>query len=219
MKQTRKRTGTIGTETKQQPKMRQPANLHPDEAAIFQRVKAEGDRGREWENIAESDMDDFSLRDDPMKLPDFAQKLQDAKHYVFRWVTKSKERLDEIRNMKPPFKWWIVNASTMPGSESELDPVLGCVSKLDQLLVFKPWNLHEAQNRYRRQLADAKDQSGDLDKKDGFVPAENIELKAGPEARIQKTDEVMVQEDDVLPGGEAEGFDESEGLDDLVANE
>jgi len=213
MKQTKKRTGTKGTETTQKPKMRQPAHLHPDEAAIFQRVKAEGEREREWEHVAESDMDDFSLRDDPMKLPDFAQKLQDDKQYAFRWVTRSKERLDEIRNMKPPFKWWIVNASTMPESVNDLDPVLGCVSKLDQLLVFKPWNLYKTEKRYKQQLADNKDQAGDVHKKDGFVPAENIELKAGPDYKISSKDEVMVDESDVLPGGEPEG------LEDLVVEE
>ena len=212
MKQTKKKTETNETQVKQ-PRMTKPANLTPDETAIFQRVKNEADRGREWETITERDIDDFSLREDPMKLPEFAQKLKDAKVYAFRWVTKSKERLDEIRNLKPPLKWWIVNASTVPESVDDLDPVLGCVSKLDQLLVFKPYWMFEAQQRIKRELADSKDGSGDVHKKDGFVPADNIELRAGPDYKVTSKDEVMADEQDFIGGSEPEGFD------DLVANE
>jgi len=212
MRQSTKKIGTNGTETKQ-PKMTKPVNLTPEELAIYQRVKTEGERAREWETIAESDIEDFSLREDPMKLPEFAQKLKDAKLYAFRWVEKSKERLDGIRSMSPPMKWWIVNAATIPESTDDVDPVLGYVSKLDQLLVFKPYWMFAAQQRIKREMADNKNQAGDVHKKDGFVPADNIQLRAGPDFKISSKDEVVADEQEFIGGNESEGFDE------LVTNE
>ena len=219
MKQKRN-TSKSDMEQKKQPITRKPANLTPEEAAIFQRVKSAADRGREWETLTERDVDDFALREDPMKLPEFAQKLYEAKQYVFRWVTRSKERLDEINNMKPPFKWWIVNASTIPESEEALDPVLGCVSRLDQLLVFQPYWMSEARRQIREGLAESKRQAGDIAAKDGYIPADNIQMRSGPQFKIQGSDE---EGTDVVVGEEGvtfmEGESEAEGLEELITEE
>ena len=53
---------------------KKPANLTQGEAAIFERVKVEG-QDREWERVTEGDAHDFTLAQDPMKLPEFAEKL------------------------------------------------------------------------------------------------------------------------------------------------
>jgi len=219
MKQSAKRGGTKETQT-QKPKMTKPANLTPEEAAVFQRVKGAGKLVDRWQTVREQDIDDFSLREDPMKLPEFAQQLQDAKVYAFRWVTRVKERLDEIRNKPDPFAWEVVNAATIPESVDDLDPVLGCVSKLDQLLVFQPYMMAEARQRIREGLAEGKRQSGDLEAKDGQMVADNIVLHAGKKVKIQAADE---EGTDVVVGEEGQTFmageSEPEGLDDLVAEE
>jgi len=178
-------------------KLKQPANLTGDEAAIFQRVKSEGESSKEWETISEKDMHDYSLGADPFKLPKFALKLKEAKQFTFRWVARSKERLDEIRSLEPPKKWWIVNASTIPESEGDCDPILGCVTMYDQLLVFKPFWMFEADQRMKQEISDSKDKAGDLTSKHKQqVDETGSEMLVGDKFKIDgKTDVVMADEE------------------------
>ena len=176
--------------------MNKPANLTPEEAAIFSRVESEG-RDREWERVTEEDAHDFSLAQDPMKLPDFAEKLRDAKEYAFRWITRNKERVDEVRSMPKPQKWWIVNATTMPESINDLDPVLGCVCKLDQLLVFKPFWMYVKEKQMENAHIERQYAAGDLKSKHHqAVDETGSEFLSGREAKIGGRDEVQWHETD-----------------------
>ena len=191
-------------------KLKQPANLTGDEAAIFQRVKSEAEGPKEWETISENDLHDYSLGADPFKLPKFALKLKEEKQFTFRWVARSKERLDEIRSLEPPKKWWIVNVSTIPVSEGDCDPILGCVTMYDQLLVFKPYWMFEADQRMKQELSDGKDRAGDLQSKHKQrLDETGSEMLAGEDFKIGKTDVVMADEE--VFGGE--------DLGDLVVDE
>lgn len=202
--------------------VKKPANLTPEEAAIFQRIKAEG-QTREWEEVTEESVHDFRLGRNPMKPPDFALKLTNDKKYVFRWITRSKERIDEVRNFDIPFKWWIVNASTIPESQEALDPVLGCVTKLDQLLVFKPYWMWEKVKRIQQERIEGKDRAGDLASKHGqAIDETGSEFLAGRRYKIGGGDEVQFSEvtpDSDVVEGKAEFRMGDDGLGDLLADE
>lgn len=178
---------------------KQSLSLTPEEKSILERVRA--DTGREWENITEESIDDFSLSEMPGKLPEWAQKLKDEKKYAFRWVTRKKERLDEIRGYPIPRKWWIVNISSFSQAEDSIDPVLGCVTYLDQMLMFKPYWMFAKEQAYKQTLAESKDQAGDINKRKGMVD-EGYEWDAGSRAKIGKMDEVQADESEFLPGEE-----------------
>jgi len=195
----RKSTKKVSTEPKPiDKKLKQPANLTGEEAAVFQRVKSESESPREWETISENDLHDYSLGADPFKLPAFAKKLKDEKKFAFRWVERKKERLDEIRSLEPPRKWWIVNASTIPESIGDCDPILGCITMYDQLLVFKPFWMFEADQRMKRELSDSKDRAGDLQSKHKQqVDETGSEMLTGEKFKIDgKTDVVMADEEE-----------------------
>ena len=114
--------------------------LTSDESALFHRVQNERD---DWKDIGEDSVLDYSLSEDPMKLPDAAAQQEAEKKFKFRWIERNPRRLDVERSKQPPFKWWICNATNTPFLLNDIDPVLGCVCKLDQMLLFKPWWMHE----------------------------------------------------------------------------
>lgn len=126
------------------------SQLTPEELAIARRVAAEGpilDHGEEG-------MVDFSLAEDPLKLPEPALKEQREKRLAFRWIRRSPERIDQVRNASPPLKWWICNRTTTPFLSKYVDPVLGAVVRLDLILVCKPWSHFMAEHRAKLELAE-----------------------------------------------------------------
>ncbi len=135
-----------------------------DEAAIVSRIMADS---KGWENIKESDVDDYAAANDPMELPPPAKEKQRKGEVYFRWIARRPERLDEIRNLPDFLRWEVCNSTTTPFLEGYFDPVLGCVCKLDCMLVYKPGRIYEMEKRYKRQLAEGKDAAGDIKKKDG----------------------------------------------------
>ena len=208
--------------------IKKPANLTQEEAAVFERIKAEGQE-REWERVTEKDAIDFKLAKDPLRLPDFALKLKERKEYVFRWVERKKERIDEIRSMPIPQKWWIVNASTMPDSVNDLDPILGCVCKLDQLLVFKPYWMHLKKKEMEDTQIERKAAAGELKSKHGvpvdetgsqFLAGKDYKIGGKDEVQWHETEEDKVADSDTAVIGEATAFEHGDdGLGDLVAEE
>ncbi|MCK4240811.1 MAG: hypothetical protein KAX30_04250 [Candidatus Atribacteria bacterium] len=187
-----KKKVTKKTETKETKIKTQPKNLTAEEAAIFQRIKSED---REWETISEDETLDYSLADDPFKFPKVAIELMDAKKLAFRWITRKNERIDEIRNLPVPRRWWIVNTSTVPELANDVDPVLGCITLLDQLLVFKPYWMYKAENKMKAEMADTKDKAGDLKSKDKMsIDESGSEFLAGKQHKIGKGDEVQFHE-------------------------
>lgn len=224
----KKNKSTVEVKTERSQSIKKPANLTQEEAAVFERIKAEG-QDREWERVTEEDAHDFTLAQDPMKLPDFAEKLLNHKEYAFRWIERKKERVDEIRSMPIPQKWWIVNASTMPDSVKDLDPVLGCVCKYDQLLVFKPYWMYVKEKQMEEERSEEKASAGELESKHHLQLDESgSEFLAGKEHKIggkddvqwHETDAEKVADSDTAVIGEATAFEEGDdGLGDLVAEE
>jgi hypothetical protein len=172
--------------------------LSSDELAIAQRVNAVTD---DFKFIKESEVDDYALAEDPMKLPDEAKKRQDAKQYAFRWISRTAERMDEMRNKDIPFRWWVCNATTAPFLEGSFDPVYGCVCKLDQMLVMKPWNMYQAERRFFQGLADRQMMGGELQKKDGLSKGhEGQKLEYG--RSIEAADTIVSDDVDSLVRGD-----------------
>lgn len=161
--------------------------LTPDEQALAARIAA-GDR--EWETITEESINDFSLSEDPYKLPKEALEQQEKKKFAFRWVEATASRVDMVQSLDPPARWWICNATNTPFLAKHVDPAHGGIQKLDQLLMFKPWWMHEKYQAAKMMVAKAKDSGGDIMNRDGKKEAYG-EWKAGPENKITGKDEVM----------------------------
>jgi len=120
--------------------------LTSNEAAIAARVLAERD---DWKSVKESDIGDFKMADDPFALPGPAKEMKAEKQFAFRWISRTPERMDEMRTKDIPFKWWVCNEVNTPFLKGHFDPVLGCVSKLDQMLVFKPYWMYEKEQAFK----------------------------------------------------------------------
>jgi len=167
------------------PAVKKTSALTPEEMAIFQRVKNEA---RDWETITEESVDDYSLMQDPFKLPPEIKEYVNRKEFAFRWIERTSQRLDEIRSAEVPNKWWIVNADSFPGLADKLfDPILGCISRLDQMLVFKPWWMHEKRMQMVESLNKAQDRSGTLEGKHGEIRggAQFMAGKRNPEQNLE----------------------------------
>ena len=138
--------------------------LTPEEMGIYQRVKSDD---ADWKTITEESVDDYSLTEDPFKLPDEVKKYVTSKKFSFRWIERKSSRLDEVRSAQVPNRWWIVNAESFPDLKHLCDPVLGCISRHDQMLVFKPWWMKEKRAAMMAEINDAQDRSGTIEGKDG----------------------------------------------------
>lgn len=150
--------------------------ITPEEQAIAARVMNEGS---EWQEFGEDSLVDFEFGRDMFELPAPAKKKQDNHEFAFRWLTRDPKRLDAIRNKPVPFRWWICNSTNTPFLEGFFDPVLGCVSREDQMLMFKPYWMRDAEWKYKRGLADAQDASGDILKKNDQMATDTVQWKAG----------------------------------------
>lgn len=169
----------------------QPQNLTAEEAAIFQRVMSESN---DWQTITEDEMNDFSLIADPFDLPPEARKRQNEKQFAFRWAARKSERVDELRSAAPPLRWMIANKTTCPWlSEKDVDPILGCVPRLDQMLFFKPWAWHERVRAAKMELAENQDRTGDIKRRHGMKD-KGGNWMYGEQFRITQSDEVMADE-------------------------
>ena len=193
-----------------------PQNLTQEESAIYQRVM--GDDDKSWQTITEGDVEDFSLMEDPLKLPEPAQKQQDNKKFAFRWCKRTSERVDQLRTAPVPKKWWICNSTNTPFLEKFIDPILGCVCRMDQMLLFKPWWMHIKHQVAKREIAEIQDQSGDIKKRHGQKDEKGTQWFSGEDFKISGKDEV------VDPGGMLEGAysqeqNDSSALGDLEVGE
>lgn len=178
-----------------------PNNLTPEEQAIFSRVAQESE---EWRTISEDESVDYSFQNDPFELPPPALKLQKNKEFFFRWITRSSARMDEVKAKPIPFRWWPVNLNQPVGMVFKpfIDPNNGCVSREDQMLVFKPWWMFEKERAYKQQLADTSDRSKNIESKDG-QSRDNVDFVAG-RRKDGKPMRQEVQGSDVVFRGEEE---------------
>jgi len=185
--------------------------LTPDEMAIFQRVKSEQD---DWKTITEESVSDYSLMQDPFKLPAEVKAFEIQKMYKFRWIERKSSRLDEVRSANVPHKWWIVNADTIPELAELCDPILGSINRLDQMLVFKPWWMWEKRQQIFSDITDAQDRSGALERQ-GIDSRDGVQMIPGK----RTPDQTMPLRGEVRGGDKIEyeepGSHDS-SLDDLV---
>ena len=171
------------------------AALTAEEQAIARRVMADSGSRGEWTQIKE--VINYEIGKDVFALPAPAKKKQDEKNYVYRWIERTPRRLDEVRNKEVPFKWWICNATNTPYLKEFLDPVLGCVSREDQMLMFQPyWMKIKRDEILRRQNEGYRD----LNARDGEQKAEGMSFVAGKQ--IKPGDNVVFDEE----AGDLEGI-------------
>lgn len=192
-----------------------PVARTPEESAIHRRISGESP---DWDMISEEEMEDFSLMEDPLKLPLPAQERQNNGEYAFRWAERTPERIDQLRNAPPPMRWWLCNYTTTPYLEEFIDPIIGGVVCLDQILFVKPRRMHDLCQKAKRELADNLEQSGNIEKSwDGKEHSSGSQWKAGKSHKISSSDVVMADEAeiDTMAGIK----DDSSELGDLVVNE
>ena len=195
--------------------------MTPEEKAIFSRVASES---MEWATIDPYATLDYSLAEDPFKLPEPALKLQKDKQFQFRWIERTSTRLDEVKNRQVPFRWWPVNNVQPVGGmfRDVVDSSTGAVHLMDQMLVFKPWWMWEKEKEIKQQIADTR---GDLTSKNKQTPKDNIELAAVARKSGDPRQRPEITGSDIQFKGEAEidaeqGRDYGyAGLNDLVVNE
>jgi hypothetical protein len=179
------------------PKMKEKEELKPitsEEQAISARVMAEN---REWATIREDDCEDFSLMKDPFELPPPALKKQEEKEFFFRWITRDPKRLDEMRSKQVPFRYWICNSTNTPFLKGFFDPVLGCVSREDQMLVFKKWWMHLKERQFKEGMAQAQDSAGDITKRNGDSDG-NYTWKAGSRSIESEASQTEIKGSDLI---------------------
>jgi len=169
-------------------------SLTPEESAIFQRVSHETD---DWKTITEEEMEDFSLMEDPYKLPAPAMKQQNDKQFAFRWAEASSKRIDVLRSLDPPAKWWVCNRAQTPFLEGHFDPSHGGVQRLDQILLFKPMWMHVRHQEAKQEITRIQDTAGDIKNRDGYKEDWG-EWRSGESNKITGSDEVMADFNDVI---------------------
>jgi hypothetical protein len=162
--------------------------LTAEEQAIASRISKSDESWRE--PITEEAMLDYSLSRDQYALPEEAAQKQNAREYAFRWVEKKTERIDLITSLPIPARWFICNRANTPFLEKHIDPVHGGVQRLDQILMFKPWRMHEAHQGKKMDLAALKDQQGTVETRHGMKD-EKAEWMAGEQFKIGSRDEVV----------------------------
>jgi hypothetical protein len=99
--------------------------------------------------------------------------MKKKKKFAFRWIARTPERMDEMRTKDIPFKWWICNEVNTPFLSGFFDPVLGCVSKMDQMLVFKPFWMFVKEQEFKTR--------SDRQVQGDFLKAKQGEVKGGGE--------------------------------------
>ncbi len=191
--------------------------LTPDEMAIFHRVQAET---QDWKTITEGDVEVFSLGDDPFLPPPEALARERAREFKFRWITRSPQRLDQVRNLRVPLRWWVCNSTNTPFLSKHIDPVTGSVNREDQMLVFKPWWMFEKERGYKNELADRSTNSGEIMSRDK-QSRDGVHMSAGVRTLEQEPMRFEVKGGDIIMGDQesldrADGGRLSEGLEDLI---
>ena len=146
---------------------------------------------REWERIDAEQVADFSLSRAPYELPAAARELQERKKFVFRWIEDSLFRLKEVMRLEVPMRWWPCNSTSTPFLKRECSASLdGAVHCKDQILVFKPYWMHQKYLEIVQGLSEPK--MVGLDAKKGLKTRE-ASWYPGEESKIQASDVVMAE--------------------------
>lgn len=139
------------------------ASVTAEEQAIINRAE----KAVSWPDESERASIDYSLMQDKFRYPEPCYTMMKRKKFAFRWITRTPERIDEMRNNPIPFRWAIANRTNTPFLAEFVDKTLGCIIRLDQILVYRPWWMHEEENSYDRQMAEGKDRP--ITSKDGEI--------------------------------------------------
>lgn len=142
-----------------------------------------------WKTITEDDIVDYSLSEDPYKLPKAAQEKLDDGEFVFRWIERKPERIEEISNMEIPFRWWICNSTNTPFLEDLIDSCDGGIHCKDQILMFKPYWMAKKVKNIKNGVSNNKINSGLLKSKS----TEMGDMLAGEEYKITGSDVIMAE--------------------------
>jgi len=174
----------------------QSTSLTPEERAIFNRVASASD---EWKDeLVASDMNEFSLMEDPFKLPEPARRLEEQRRFKFRWITRTPQRLDEMMNKNKVMRWYPVNSTSPTGDFAKLvNPNNGAVCREDQMLVFKRYEVFELEQKMKHSR----------DPKDPLEHGENFS-KATRKLTDKEAKREEVKGGDIQFKGEAEVDDE-----------
>jgi hypothetical protein len=168
----------------------QNATLTPEMQGIAERVAGQD---TDWFSIGEESMNDFSMTINPFDLsPNYpeAAQLQADQKYAFRWCERVVKRVDELtRSVNPPLRWAIVNNNALPEMKRHIDPMLGCVCNLDQILLFKPWAHAVIVKKARNEMAEAKAKAPEQS-----VQGEKIEVTSGAAQKITSGDVVQYED-------------------------
>ena len=169
-------------------------NLTPEQKAIAERADLQD---KSWHTLREDELNDFSLMTNILDLPKEAARLQKNKIYAFCWRTRTPERIDELtRSVKPPLRWGLVTRTTIPELQDLIDPLLGCIPRLDQVLMYKPWAHHIIVEKAKIELADAGLNTGSLEGSRIQMQDKNadVEVMTGQAQKISGSDELMGEE-------------------------
>ena len=169
-------------------------NLTPDQRAIADRAELQD---KSWHTIREDELNDFSLMTNALDLPEAAARLQNNKIYAFCWRTRTPERIDELtRSVNPPLRWGLVTRTTISELQDLIDPMLGCIPRLDQVLMYKPWAHHMIVQKAKMELADAGLNTGSLEGKRHQMQGKHgdVEVMTGQNQKISGGDELMGEE-------------------------
>ena len=165
-------------------------SLTPDERALVDQItRSKGD----WDTITEESMTDFSLAQDWGKLPPEAQERQDRKEFAFRWCERTPKRVAELTNASAPLKWWVANRTTAPYLSRYVDPTVGGILRLDQILLLKPWKLHQmvkdAVSRSAKAMYDSRELTkGGAQKIQSRDSSDHLKVVAGERAHVKGGD-------------------------------
>lgn len=189
--------------------------LTPEQQAISNRAEAES---AEWETITEESMESYSLSITPLDLqhnfPE-AWKKQCDRIYAFRWCERTDKRIDELtRGGHPVTRWKICTRVTTPFLDKYIDKLLGCVARLDQILLYRPWDRHMMEKEAKAKLTEAHAASGKPENRvmQNVDDDEKIQAFSGPEHKISGKDDVTYEDTRTV---ESEG----EELGDLVVED
>jgi hypothetical protein len=173
---------------------KKPINLTPEQRAIADRADLQD---KAWHTIREDELNDFSLMTNILDLPKVAAEMQKRKIYAFSWRTRTPERIDELtRSVNPPLRWGLVTRTTIPELKDLIDPMLGCIPRLDQVLMYKPWAHHMIVQEAKMELANAGLNTGSLEGRKLQMQDKNadVEVMTGQDQKIGGSDELMGEE-------------------------
>jgi len=192
----RGRATKLKKETKTKDDNQAQTILTPEQQAILNRAEAET---AEWETITEESMGDFSLSITPLDLkhnfPE-AWKRREDKIYAFRWCERTDKRIDELtRGGHPLTRWKICTRMTTPFLSKYIDSLLGCITRLDQILLFRPYERHMAHQKAKEELAEAHANSGKPENKVLQSRSDDkVEAYSGPQHKIDGKDDVQYED-------------------------